>query len=323
MVGRRHFAAVSGAIALEAGLVITWSSGFVGARLSVDQAAPIFTIQAWRFLVAALVLAALPQVRRALTDTVAAGGAARVLWRHALTGLLAIVGYIGGIVGAIATGMPVGTAALIAALQPLAVAGLASARHRRMPSPRLMAGLALGLAGVAVTLGTAGMSPAGGAAAVDMVAAGLLALGGTTCLVVATLRSTGGLPPAVSLAVQSAAAAVAFAVVVGVSDGVAALFPRPTPGILISIAWLVVFSTFGGYGLYWVCLARSSALRISCLLWLTPPVTSLWAWAMFGEAPAVQAVAGLALCLAGMTLTAPRSRSTCVPPSAYRRRSAR
>ncbi|MFD0389142.1 hypothetical protein ACFQ4K_17235 [Tistrella bauzanensis] len=72
-----------------------------------------------------------------------------------------------------------------------------------------------------------------------------------------------------------------------------------------------------------MCLARSSALRISCLLWLTPPVTSLWAWAMFGEVPGIQAVAGLALCLAGMALTAPRSRSTCVPPSACRRRSAR
>ncbi|MFD0389141.1 hypothetical protein ACFQ4K_17230 [Tistrella bauzanensis] len=117
---------------------------------------PVFVIQTWRLVIASLLLAMLPQVRRALR-----GSGLRQLGRHALTGLLAIAGYLAGIVGAIAAGMPAGTVALIAALQPLVIAGLTAIRARHLPSPRLMIGLGLGMAGVAVTLGGDVVSAAG------------------------------------------------------------------------------------------------------------------------------------------------------------------
>ncbi len=39
--------------------------------------------------------------------------------------------------------------------------------------------------------------------------------------------------------------------------------------------WVPVLSTLGGYGLYWVCLRRSSATRVASVLYLSPPITLL------------------------------------------------
>lgn len=50
--------------------------------------------------------------------------------------------------------------------------------------------------------------------------------------------------------------------------------------IFYSGEWIAYF---GGYALYWVCLRRSSATRVSTVLYLSPPITMLWAWAMFNE----------------------------------------
>ncbi|MGO1077512.1 hypothetical protein [Inquilinus sp. CA228] len=37
-----------------------------------------------------------------------------------------------------------------------------------------------------------------------------------------------------------------------------------------AVAWFIVFSTIIGYGLYWLCLQRSTATRIGSLIYLTP-----------------------------------------------------
>ncbi|WYX08830.1 DMT family transporter [Achromobacter xylosoxidans] len=47
--------------------------------------------------------------------------------------------------------------------------------------------------------------------------------------------------------------------------------------------WTAALSTLGGYGLYWICLRRSSPTRVASVLYLSPAVTLVWAWAMFGE----------------------------------------
>jgi drug/metabolite transporter (DMT)-like permease len=49
-------------------------------------------------------------------------------------------------------------------------------------------------------------------------------------------------------------------------------------------------------------LRRSGAVRVSTLLYLTPPTTMLWAFVMFGEAPGPLAVPGIAVCAAGVAL---------------------
>jgi drug/metabolite transporter (DMT)-like permease len=63
-----------------------------------------------------------------------------------------------------------------------------------------------------------------------------------------------------------------------------------------------VFSTLGGYGFYYLCLMRSGTVRTSSLIYLTPPVTLVWAWAMFGQPMSIYTIVGLGLCLVGVAL---------------------
>ncbi|HIP79671.1 MAG TPA: EamA/RhaT family transporter, partial [Kiloniellaceae bacterium] len=78
------------------------------------------------------------------------------------------------------------------------------------------------------------------------------------------------------------------------------------PAFALAVAWFILFSTLGGYGLYWLCLRRTTATRVASLIYLTPPVTMVWAWAMFGEALTLAGIAGFALCLLGVSLAAQR-----------------
>jgi drug/metabolite transporter (DMT)-like permease len=64
----------------------------------------------------------------------------------------------------------------------------------------------------------------------------------------------------------------------------------------------VVFSTFGGYGFYWLNLKLSSVSRVSSLIYLTPPTTIVWAYLMFGESVTLLAILGLAVCFGGVLL---------------------
>ncbi|MET7902171.1 EamA family transporter [Streptomyces sp. NPDC005336] len=52
-----------------------------------------------------------------------------------------------------------------------------------------------------------------------------------------------------------------------------------------AVAWTVLLSTVGGYGFYWLSLRRNGVTRTSALIYLTPPTTMVWAYAMFGDAP--------------------------------------
>ena len=90
-----------------------WSSGFIGAELGARYASPD-TVLAWRCLVIAAVL--LPWSLRALTRL------DRREWaRQAVLALLCQCLYLAGVFWAAAAGVPAGTSALIASLQPALV----------------------------------------------------------------------------------------------------------------------------------------------------------------------------------------------------------
>ena len=85
---------------------------------------------------------------------------------------------------------------------------------------------------------------------------------------------------------------IAFAIVESVQGSLA---PILSTGFALSVLWTVGLSTLGGYGLYWVCLRRATATRVARVLYLSPPVTMLWAWAMFDEPLSWQMVSGMAV----------------------------
>ncbi|WP_187513500.1 DMT family transporter, partial [Pantoea eucalypti] len=107
-------------------------------------------------------------------------------------------------------------------------------------------------------------------------------------------------------------AVIAFAVIGGINGGLA---PIPTLGFTLSVLWTATLPTFGGYGLYWICLRRSSATRVTTVLYLSPPVTMIWAWAMFNEPLSWQMAFGMAVSSVGIWMVIRGEAADKNPPS--------
>jgi drug/metabolite transporter (DMT)-like permease len=275
---------------LEAALLVAWSSGFVGARFSIDYAPPLLVVF-WRCVLVTLLLFPFiaGQLRRTSPVT---------LLKNAGIGLLAMAGYLAGITQGIALGVPAGLAALFADLLPMGLALLAAGVLGQRLTSRIWAGLLIGLAGVA--LGTHGALAWGNA---PLWIYGLPLLG-MLSLAAATLwqkqlpasQSMGLLP---NLWLQCCVSGLAFALIEGTQGSLA---PIANTGFVLSVLWTAGLSTMGGYGLYWLCLRRASATRVASVLYLSPPITMLWAWAMFDEPLSWQMASGMAVSAVGIWL---------------------
>jgi len=276
-------------------LVVMWSSGFIGAELGTRYA-PSDTLLGWRYVAAAAIVSSWALVRGVRPD--------RHTWpRLALLGLLCQCLYLGGVVTGVGIGVPPGTAALVAALQPLLVAVVAGPLLGERTSTVQRTGLVLGVVGVAlVVAGDLGEGSAG-PLAYALVVGGMLALSAGTLL-----ERRWRLPVTLleSLTVQTLTAAAFFMTVATLDHHVQ---PPSDPRFWWSVVWVVGLSTFGGYGSYLLVLRRSGATRVSTLLFLTPPTTALWAFLMFGTRPALLALPGAVVCALAVTLVVRRAQA--------------
>ncbi|GAA2630719.1 hypothetical protein GCM10009863_52870 [Streptomyces axinellae] len=287
------------------GLVVMWSSGFIGAELGT-RLTGADTLLMWRFLAASALLggAWLLLRRRRLP--------ARALAEQARIGLLSQGVYLGSTVWAVGLGVPSGTSALIAALQPLAAGALAGRLLGERISRRQWAGLLAGLGGVALVvrddLATPGAAPAWAYALPFAGMAGLLA---------ASFLERGArhpLPAADALPLHCVVSALLFS---AVACALGHATPPATSGAFwFAVAWVLVLSTLGGYGFYWLSLRRDGVTRTSALIYLTPPTTLLWAYAMFGDAPGGGALLGMLVCVGGVVAATARPRAGAASPAA-------
>jgi drug/metabolite transporter (DMT)-like permease len=273
-------------------LVVMWSSGFIGAALGT-RFAPADTLLAWRYVAAAVIVAAWAAVRGVRPD--------RRTWpRLALVGFLCQCLYLGGVVTGVGLGVPPGTAALVAALQPLLVAVVAGPLLGERTSTWQRVGLVLGVVGVALVVAGDLGGGTGGVVGYALVVGGMLGLSAGTLL-----ERRLHLPVSLleSLTVQTLTAAAFFVSVAALDHHLA---PPTDPRFWWSVCWVVGLSTFGGYGSYLVVLRRSGATRVSTVLFLTPPTTALWAFLMFGTRPGLLALPGAAVCALAVSLVVRR-----------------
>ena len=278
----------------EAGFVVMWSSGFIGASLGTPEAGTP-TLMVWRFLLAAgLLLVGILLLRRRWPGL-------REIAVQGVAGLHAQGVYLTGVVGAVEFDVTAGTTALIAALQPLLAAALAGPVLGERVDRRQWAGLAVGLVGVALVVGGDVRVAEAPLWAYAMPFAGMAGLVAATLVERREYLRGSGLetPMDVVLGIQCTASALLFAALAPFWGGL-----DPAGGLLFwgAVAWFVVFSTFGGYGFYWLNLKLSSVARVSSLIYLTPPTTMVWAYLMFGERVGLIAVVGLVICSGGVLL---------------------
>lgn len=269
-------------------LVLTWSSGYLGAELAARYSSWHMLLSC-RFLVAALILIAFCLIRGLRISR--AG-----LVRQTGLGVMMQGFYLGAICAAVSAGLSPGITALICSLQPLVVAACAVPILGQRIGMREWVGLAVGIVGVGLVVG--GKVNAGGAPwwAYALCAAGMLALVSGT---LAERRLRPPEPMAAALAVQCVVGAVIFWVVNIVAGEVV---PPMTFNFAWSVGWVVVLATFGGWGAFLWVNREAGPMHLSTLLLLVPPTTMLIAWPMFGDRIGPWEILGVVVSATGVAI---------------------
>lgn len=277
-------------VVASVGLVVMWSSGFVGAELAARASGEPVTVLAWRFTVLSCVLVAAMLIARRRWPR----------WRSWLRqggiALLSQFGYLLMIFEGVRFGVDGGTASLIAALQPMLVATVAGRFLGERANGWMWAGMLTGFAGVALVVsGQLGLSDAPlWAYALPLI--GVLCLGSGTVL---QRRWHAHDDLLQTLLMQAVVAAGAF-MLVALVRGQAAV---PTSlDIWGAILWLVCLSSLGGYVLYVTVTRSHGATFVSTMLYLTPPTTMLWVWLVFGVPVSALGIVGMAIAALGVAV---------------------
>ena len=276
--------------ALVAGLVTVglWGSAFVGIRAASPSFSP-GALALGRLVVSGLILGAVALIRRERLP------ARRDLILIAVYGVLWLAVYSATLNAAERT-VDAGTAAMLINTGPILIAVLAGLfLHEGFPRGLFMGSL-IAFAGC-VMIGFAKTQSAGGASL------------GIALLIVAAVAY------AIAVVVQKPVLArvAPFQVTwIGVMAGAIALLPfAPTLAGEVTragapaIAWMVylgAFPTALGFATWTFALRRTSAGRMGSLTYLIPLVAIFLGWVLLGESPPGLALAGGALCVAGVYL---------------------
>jgi drug/metabolite transporter (DMT)-like permease len=274
---------------LPALFVLIWATGFIVAGVVAGRADPL------TFLVARHGTSAIVFTLLSLAVGVAWPRDVRA-WRDAMVAGMLLHGfYIGGVFWSVAHGLPAGVTALVTGLAPLLTALLARPLlHERLVG-RQWAGIAIGIVGVALIVaprlrGAQGVPPGPLAAA----------FGATLSLSLGTLWQKRS-KPAMDLRVNAAMQFVGAFLLTLPAAWI--LEPRhafdASPALFGALAWAVLGLSVGGISIMLVLLRHGAASRVAPLLYLSPPVAALIAWAVFGEALAPVQLLGMALAVAG------------------------
>lgn len=278
---------------LAVGLLVAWSSGFIGIRFTSDVATVPQILFGRSILSGALLLplALLSGPRLTL----------RAVMEQGVYAFLGMFLYLGGFAMGIGQRVPTGLVALMADILPLGIAILSAPMLGQRLTGRQWLGTAIALAGVLTVSADAlslGEAPAW-AYALPILA--MLAFAFSTVL----QEQRRGTPLTIPqrLALQCLWAAAMFAPFAWASGGLA---PPPGRDYLLGMGWLVVVATWGGWLIYYLLMRAYPPAMVSAVIYLSPPFTMIWAWALFGEPLTPAMGLGLLVTLAGVALVAGR-----------------
>ncbi|MCQ0987664.1 DMT family transporter [Jiella marina] len=263
--------------------VLLWSTGFIGARYAMPYAEP-FTFLSLRFLLAFAILAAVVAMSGRKWPSFP-------LAMHAMIAGSLIHGlYLGGVFFAIRHGLNAGVAALIVGLQPILVAIIAATVLGETIRPRHALGLALGLFGVALVI-LPKLGSGGEYGAINVVPAVLSAL----AISVGTVwqkRFVTGLDIRTGTALQYLGALVPVGVMALASEEMAI---RWNGDVVFALVWLVLVLSIGAIFLFMILIREGAVSKVSSLMYLTPGVTAVLGYLLFGETLTLVQITGLAI----------------------------
>lgn len=272
--------------------VALWSTGFVVARYSTDNADPLLFLAVRMVLAAGLLLifATVTNAPRMPRELVAPS---------ALVGLFMHAVYLGGVFVAISRGLPSGLGALIAGIHPVvtSVAGRVLLGEKLRRSQWL--GVVLGVVGVVVVVADklrAGSSDVTTFALVAMVCS-VIGMSTGTLIQRAKARS---MPLVRGTAVQYLSSGIVLGIATAIfEDGRFELNLEMS----LALAWSVLVLSLAAVLLMMLLISRHSAARVSSLFFLTPALSALEAAVLFSERLSGLAIVALIVALAGVWLT--------------------
>lgn len=270
--------------------VTLYGSGFVGARLGLPHAAP-FSFLAWRFALAALVLAGLARAFSAPWP-----GRPQE-WLHiAGAGLLTVGVFSAGVFYSIASGLPPAISALIIALQPILIGFAAPQLLGEQLQRRQWAGLCLGLLGVFLVLQ---QGIAGQAFSPWPVLLSLIALGGLSAGNLYQKARCTTMHPFSGGAIQCGLCALACGL------GSALFEARATDWsgeFLIALLWMSLAVSVGAVSLLVLLIRHGEVSRVASLFYLVPVAAAISAWLLFDQGIAPTQGLGIAIAALGVAL---------------------
>jgi len=269
--------------------VAAWASAFVAIRSAGHDFSP-GALALGRLLPASAVLGVISLIRRA-------GWPPRAAWPGILaTGAL----WFGVYMVALNWGeqhLDAGTAAMVVNVGPILIALLSAWLLREGLRRSLLLGIGVSFTGV-VLVGIAtstGRSPS--------------LLGVMLCLLAAVSYAVAVVCQKPALRHASALQVTTFGCVVGTicclpfaGQLLSQLAAAPVTATL-SVVYLGVFPTAVAFTTWAYALSKTSAARMGATTYLVPALTVLLGWAILGEVPGWLALAGGALCLAGVALS--------------------
>lgn len=274
--------------------VLIWSTGFIAAKYSMQNADP-FVFLSLRFALTAVALVPIIYLFRATLP--------RNIWsyRHdMMTGVLLHCCYLGFVFWPIKEGMPSGIVAIIIGIQPILTMVLASLFIGESFTAKKLIGLAIGFVGVAIViLGKFGLG------LIDDNGLGLIPIGMCLFSLLSTSSSiiyqkkfcdqshllTGVLMQYVAATIATAL----FALVLNESWQIAW-----SSSFAIALTWQVFGLSIGGVVLLMSIIKLGEASRISSMFYLVPPLVVVEAHYLFGETLSPISIAGMALCVIGV-----------------------
>jgi drug/metabolite transporter (DMT)-like permease len=278
--------------------VLLWASAFVAIRSAGESYAP-GPMALGRLLVATAVLGTLVGLRRRLTGD--GGPTGRLLPRGRPLVLVLAYGalWFGAYtvtVNAAEQHLDAGTTALLVNVAPLLVA-VAAVRVLAEPFSRALgAGMAVAFCGVVlIAVATSGGHADVLGVAFALVAAALYA--GGVLLQKQALRTVDPLPATLLGCATGVVVCLPFA-----PELVRTLTAAPASATA-QVIYLGIGPTAVAFSTWAYALARTSAGRLAASTYVVPALAVLLSWALLAETPAPLALAGGALCLAGVGVT--------------------
>lgn len=279
-------------------LVVLWSNAFVAGVIGVDAAPPLL-LMLGRFGISGILLAGYALVVKSRWPR------GSKLGHLIVSGLLMQAVQFGAFYTALAFSVPAAMVSLMQGMSPVIIAMAAGPLLGEKIHKAQWWGIGLGATGVGLAVADrVSFSPTGFALC-------LVGLAGLSLGTLYQKRYVPHMDVRTGTSVQLLAAAAATGALSAVTETWRISDPL---AFSATLAWLVVINSIAVFVLLNTMLNRSSASKVSTMLFMTPATTAVMAWLLIDQQLHILAVAGVAVAGAGL-LVANKKPALPTPPA--------